>query len=140
LPLNRVHPRCAGIRLRLDTADRLEREGMAALADEVLPKMLASDTIANRPALAQFVRAMMRHAPRADAEQMHALLRGSRMVWMPGVGHMPNLECAEAFNEELAAFLETPELRRRRSVSAAEAADEVAQTREATGVTGLRHR
>jgi pimeloyl-ACP methyl ester carboxylesterase len=44
---------------------------------------------------------------RDDAEQMHELLRHSRLVRWPGVGHMPNLELPQAFNGELVSFLET---------------------------------
>jgi pimeloyl-ACP methyl ester carboxylesterase len=42
---------------------------------------------------------------RADAEQMHALLSRSELVWLNGVGHMPNLESAEEFNRRLEAFV-----------------------------------
>lgn len=42
---------------------------------------------------------------REDAERMHALLKGSRLLWLPGVGHMPNLEQPQAFNTALADFL-----------------------------------
>lgn len=42
---------------------------------------------------------------RADAEEMHALLAGSDLVWMTGVGHMPNLERPAAFNDALVQFL-----------------------------------
>lgn len=42
---------------------------------------------------------------RADAEQMRTLLRRSELVWMEGVGHMPNLERADAFNAALLRFL-----------------------------------
>lgn len=42
---------------------------------------------------------------RADAEQMHTLLKRSELVWMPGAGHMPNLERAEDFNAALLRFL-----------------------------------
>lgn len=42
---------------------------------------------------------------RTDAERMHTLLRRSTLVWMEGVGHMPNLERPAAFNEALEAFL-----------------------------------
>lgn len=42
---------------------------------------------------------------RADADQMHQLLRSSELVWMNGVGHMPNLERARAFNAALTRFL-----------------------------------
>lgn len=36
---------------------------------------------------------------------MHRLLARSKLVWMEGVGHMPNLENEEAFNAELTEFL-----------------------------------
>lgn len=35
---------------------------------------------------------------REDAECMHELLTGSELLWMEGVGHMPNLERPEEFN------------------------------------------
>lgn len=41
----------------------------------------------------------------ADADRMHAALVDSELVWMPGVGHMPNLERPDAFNAALVAFL-----------------------------------
>jgi 3-oxoadipate enol-lactonase len=44
---------------------------------------------------------------REDAEQMHSLLSRSELAWLEGVGHMPNLECAEEFNRRLTAFLRT---------------------------------
>jgi 3-oxoadipate enol-lactonase len=42
---------------------------------------------------------------RDDAELMHGLLKDSELVWMCGVGHMPNLEREDQFNTALAAFL-----------------------------------
>lgn len=136
-----------GRRHRVATADRLLREGMAAYADELLPKMLAASSIATQPAVAAHVLRMMRSAhpegaaaalrgraerpayddvlagldvpalvvvgdedaftTREDAERMHALLRRSELVWMPGVGHMPNLECASEFNAALEHLLRT---------------------------------
>lgn len=42
---------------------------------------------------------------RADAERMQALVKGSRLIWLPGIGHMPNLEASDAFNEALIGFL-----------------------------------
>jgi 3-oxoadipate enol-lactonase len=42
---------------------------------------------------------------RADADLMHGLLAGSELVWMQGVGHMPNLERPDDFNRALLAFL-----------------------------------
>jgi pimeloyl-ACP methyl ester carboxylesterase len=43
---------------------------------------------------------------RADAEQMSRLLRRSELVWIKGVGHMPNLESEGEFNEALERLLE----------------------------------
>ena len=42
---------------------------------------------------------------RADADRMHALMKGSQLLWMEGVGHMPNLERAAEFNGVLERFL-----------------------------------
>ena len=36
---------------------------------------------------------------------MHALVKGSSLVWMEGVGHMPNLESEVPFNDALIEFL-----------------------------------
>jgi pimeloyl-ACP methyl ester carboxylesterase len=52
---------------RYDLADRLEREGMAGYAREVLPKMVAPYNIEALPAVAGHVLAMMRGAPPAGA-------------------------------------------------------------------------
>jgi pimeloyl-ACP methyl ester carboxylesterase len=135
-----------GKRIRLDTADRLVREGMAEYAREFLPKMLAAGSIARLPAVAEHVMRMMQGAPaqgsaaalrgraerpdydgvlagldvpalivvgdedafttRADAEHMHDLLRDSELVWMKGIGHMPNLEREADFNAALVRFLD----------------------------------
>jgi pimeloyl-ACP methyl ester carboxylesterase len=43
---------------------------------------------------------------RADAERMRALLPGSELVWLAGVGHMPNLEAPRAFNAAMRRLLE----------------------------------
>jgi len=43
---------------------------------------------------------------RADAEQMSMLLKGSELVWIEGVGHMPNLESEGEFNKALGRLLE----------------------------------
>jgi pimeloyl-ACP methyl ester carboxylesterase len=47
---------------------------------------------------------------RADAERMHALLKRSELVWMAGVGHMPNLERAVDFNAALMRLLDSVEV------------------------------
>jgi hypothetical protein len=41
-----------------------------------------------------------------DAERMRQLLKDSDLLWIDGVGHMPNLEHPEAFNAALVHFLE----------------------------------
>ncbi len=43
--------------------------------------------------------------PPADAEAMHAQIKGSTLVRIPGAAHMANLENEPAFNEALLAFL-----------------------------------
>jgi pimeloyl-ACP methyl ester carboxylesterase len=40
-----------------------------------------------------------------DANEMATRLAGGRLVWLEGIGHMPNLEAPERFNRELVAFL-----------------------------------
>lgn len=132
---------------RYALADRLEREGVARYAVELLPKMLAAATIERQPAVAQALLRLMgsssaagcaaalraraqrldyvatlagMHVPalvvvgdqdafttRRDAQHMHELLCGSRLVWMEGVGHMPNLESTAAFDEAFERFLES---------------------------------
>jgi len=42
---------------------------------------------------------------REDADRMQALLR-AELLWLEGVGHMPNLECADEFNAALDRLLE----------------------------------
>lgn len=42
---------------------------------------------------------------RSDADRMHALLAGSELLWLDGVGHMPNLERPTAFDAALGRLL-----------------------------------
>lgn len=58
---------------RLDTAERLIREGMGPYAEEVLPKMVAPHNITALPAVADYVLTMMRGA---NPEGAAAALRG----------------------------------------------------------------
>jgi pimeloyl-ACP methyl ester carboxylesterase len=44
-------------------------------------------------------------SPLPVAEEMHARIRGSTLVVLPGVGHMSNLEAPEAFNDAVRSFL-----------------------------------
>ena len=62
---------------------------------------------------------------RGDAELMRDLLRGAELVWLPGIGHMPNLEAPEAFNSALARLLER--VMRYRDASRVEAAESSAR-------------
>lgn len=43
--------------------------------------------------------------PRTDTDAMHAAITGSRLVMLPRVGHLGNLEDARGFNSALAEFL-----------------------------------
>ena len=43
---------------------------------------------------------------RQDADRMHELVRDSSLVWIDGIGHMPNLESPEVFNASLVRFLD----------------------------------
>ena len=45
-------------------------------------------------------------APLNVAEDLHAAIAGSRLVVLPGVGHLCNMEAPEAFNREVRSFLE----------------------------------
>jgi len=48
---------------------------------------------------------------RADAGLMHTLLEGSELLWLEGVGHMPNLEREAEFNAALARLLKAVDAR-----------------------------
>ena len=50
-------------------------------------------------------------SPLYVAEQLHAGIPGSKLVVLPGVGHLVNLEAPERFNAELRAFLLSAEPR-----------------------------
>jgi 3-hydroxy acid dehydrogenase/malonic semialdehyde reductase len=56
---------------------------------------------------------------RKDADRMHALLKASELLWLRGVGHMPNLEQPDAFNRALCDFLSRFEERRTALVTGA---------------------
>jgi pimeloyl-ACP methyl ester carboxylesterase len=43
--------------------------------------------------------------PTADAQKMAALVPNAQLIVMPGVGHLPNVEDPEAFNDALTGFL-----------------------------------
>ena len=43
---------------------------------------------------------------RQDAERMRDLVGDSELVWLDGIGHMPNLESPDAFNAALTRFLD----------------------------------
>lgn len=131
---------------RLAMADRLEQDGIAPYADEVLPKMLAPQSIETMPEMADFVLDMMRRTAangaaaaqraragrpsyeptlatldvpaliavgdsdaftsRADADLMHNLIPDAELLWLSGVGHMPNLERMADFNAAMLRLLD----------------------------------
>jgi len=67
---------------RYGLADRLEAEGMGNYAVEVLPKMLCAKTIAEKPAVAAELVAMMQRAPaRGAANALRA--RAERRDYLP---------------------------------------------------------
>ncbi len=131
---------------RYAIAEEIERVGMDAYVDELLPGMLARQTFATKPEVAAHVEGMMRRTdPRgaaaalrgraerhsyedtlarlevpalivvgeedgfttvADGRRMQELMPHARLLAIPGVGHMPNLEACDLFNAELVAFLD----------------------------------
>ena len=127
-------------------ARSVERDGMQALVDGMLPKLLAPEA---RPEVKSLVEQMIRaNAPRgaaaalrgmalredssdalacypgpalivvgekdpitppAKGQELANLLARSRLVVLPGTGHLSNLEAPRAFNLELEAFLDSLE-------------------------------
>jgi pimeloyl-ACP methyl ester carboxylesterase len=49
---------------------------------------------------------MDERSPRPVAEALHQAIRGSELVFLPGVGHMSNLEAPDAFNAAVRDFLD----------------------------------
>ena len=45
--------------------------------------------------------------PPSDSEAMHRAIAGSRLVLLPGAGHLSSLETPDAFNQSFRAFLES---------------------------------
>lgn len=82
-------------------------EGAAAALRGRAERPDYADTLAafDRPALV-VVGDEDAYTTRADADRMHALLKGSELLWLEKVGHMPNLERTAAFNAGLGRLLE----------------------------------
>ena len=49
-------------------------------------------------------------APLNVAEDLHAAISDSRLVVLPGAGHVCNIEAPEEFNREVRNFLRSPRL------------------------------
>jgi 3-oxoadipate enol-lactonase len=121
--------------------------GAAAIADEMLPKLLGETTKRERPDVAASVRRMIEGTradtiagaveammtrpdstpllagirvptlivcgeedtltPPSDSEAMHRAISGSRLVLLPGAGHLSSVETPGPFNEALHTFLAT---------------------------------
>jgi len=132
-------------RTREETAGRTLRDGMEAIADAMLPKLLATATRQKDSEVTTRVREMiLRTNPRgaaaalrgmavrrdqtemlpeidvptlivvgsddvitppSNAEEMHALIKGSRLLKIEGAGHVSNLERPAEFNRALEEFL-----------------------------------
>lgn len=134
-----------GASSRLAVAERIEREGAAFLAEGMLPRLVAPETLQSRPDVVDPIRQMITEAPaqgvaaaargmatRADMtgrlgeircgvlvivgtqdaisppEEMRVLgaaIPGSRVVEIPGAGHMSPMEQPELVNQALEQFL-----------------------------------
>jgi pimeloyl-ACP methyl ester carboxylesterase len=127
---------------REQNARLAETQGAAAIADQMLPKLLAASATtpvrdevreiieANHPAgIAAALRAMAARpdatsllaeidvptlvvvggedalTPPSEARILHEGIAGSRLVEIPGAGHLANLENPEAFNAALEEFM-----------------------------------
>ena len=44
--------------------------------------------------------------PREVAEDLHAAIPRSKLVFLPGVGHQSNMEAPQRFNDEVRSFLD----------------------------------
>jgi pimeloyl-ACP methyl ester carboxylesterase len=124
--------------------DLVEREGVAAIAREMVPKLLGETTHREQPDLDEAVRHLVEFngvdgiaaalsalknrpdstpqlssiacptwilageedvlIPRADQDAMQRAVPGSRLVVLPRVGHLSNLEDPRAFHDALCAF------------------------------------
>jgi 3-oxoadipate enol-lactonase len=131
-----------GRQAREKNARLVEEQGPAALAEQMLPKLLAANAPTpvrdevrqivgeNEPAgLAAALRAMAARpdstpklaeidvptlvivgsedalTPPAESQALHAGIANSRLVEIPGTGHLSNLENPEAFNAAVDEFL-----------------------------------
>ncbi len=135
-------------RSRDAAASMAKDRGAAAIADAMLPKMLAAGTLGSRPDVAESLRLLMGRTPvpgivgalsaMRDREGSEALLKtldgiptlvvvgeadtltppsvaramveaipGARLGIIPGAGHLPPLEQAEATSEILKSFLKS---------------------------------
>jgi len=135
-----------GRKARFETAAVAEREGSAAIAERMLPKLLAAATHGKKPELVAAVRKMILEAspvgiagalrgmaarsaaidllprikcptlilvgeqdvltPPADSEAMAKGIPNSKLVRLPGAGHLSNLEQPANFNQALLEFLQ----------------------------------
>ena len=132
-------------RARAEQAEKVRREGTAAIVDAILPKLLGKTTHEQRPQVVARIRELILASPprgvtdalaglaaRADsrpilreirvptlvvcgeedaitpvaeAEAMHAAIRGSTLELIPKAGHLASVETPDAFNRSLDAFL-----------------------------------
>jgi pimeloyl-ACP methyl ester carboxylesterase len=121
--------------------DLVRRDGARAVADQMLPKLLADETRRDQPDLEDAVRRLIELntpdaiaaalgalktrpdstptlasiavpttivcggadaiTPPPESESMHRAIAGSRLVIVPGAGHLANLEAPAAFSAAL---------------------------------------
>jgi 3-oxoadipate enol-lactonase len=115
---------------RAAQADQARKEGSAAIADAVLPKLVGETTHKQRPELLARLREMIAAnpprgiadalaglaaravcgtedviTPRAESEALARGITGSRLEVIPAAGHLSSLENPEGFNGALGKFL-----------------------------------
>ena len=130
---------------RLANAQKALDEGASVIAEVMFPKMLTETTLADRPTLATYVRAMMARQsasgvaaalrgmaarpdrsewirsiniptlvitgaqdtliPASESEALHKAIAGSRLVVIPNVAHLSNIENPDAFNSAVKEFI-----------------------------------
>lgn len=135
-----------GRQARAQSAQLAEQQGAAAVAEQLLPKLLAAGASAelraevrkigaanDRAGVAAAQRAMAARpdsagllasiavptliivgeadvlTPPSEAEAMHAAIPSSRLVVLPGAGHLANLEAPDAFSAAIEEFVLGPQ-------------------------------
>lgn len=134
LPREEVERRLDGALREMDRpAEEYARSWIPTLLTDRAPPEMADELVAiirdfrpsgNRPMLRAMAEADLRpvlptirvptlllygeedvRSPTAVAEEMHRAIAGSKLVFLPGVGHQSNIEAADRFDDEVRRFL-----------------------------------